>query len=221
MEKLQPGKYYHIYNRGNNREDLFRTPDNYQHFLRLYEKYIFPIAETYAWVLMKNHFHLAVRVKEEEEILPFSIETADRGQAHCQGTEALSVVSNSDRGSHLLRKPDPSRQFSHLFNSYAQSYNNAFSRTGSLFEKPFHRKPVTSERYLRQLIIYIHQNPQHHGFVDDFRDYPWSSYGSILSIKPTHLSREKVLGWFNDKGNFVAVHTQKVDEEMIRDFIIE
>ena len=68
MAPIQHGKYYHIYNRGNNREDLFRSPDNYQHFLRLYEKHIFPVAETFAWVLMKNHFHLLVRVKEVEEI---------------------------------------------------------------------------------------------------------------------------------------------------------
>jgi len=68
MQQLQHGKYYHIYNRGNNREDLFSTPDNYLHFLRLYEKYILPVADTFAWVLMKNHFHLLVKVKEENEI---------------------------------------------------------------------------------------------------------------------------------------------------------
>ena len=68
MEPLQNGKYYHIYNRGNNHENLFRTPDNYEHFLRLYEKYISPIAGTFAWVLMKNHFHLLVKVKDEKDI---------------------------------------------------------------------------------------------------------------------------------------------------------
>ena len=34
METLQHGKYYHIYNRGNNCEDLFRSMTNYQHFLK-------------------------------------------------------------------------------------------------------------------------------------------------------------------------------------------
>jgi putative transposase len=63
-------KYYHIYNRGNNREDLFRQPDNYPHFLGLYEKYILPITETFVWVLMRNHFHLLVRVREWEVNLP-------------------------------------------------------------------------------------------------------------------------------------------------------
>ncbi|MCF6348833.1 MAG: hypothetical protein L3J20_11120 [Flavobacteriaceae bacterium] len=48
MESLEYGKYYHIYNRGINGESIFLTKDNYQHFLKLYDKYIEPIAETYA-----------------------------------------------------------------------------------------------------------------------------------------------------------------------------
>jgi len=67
-ESLIFGHFYHIYNRGINSCDLFRKPDNYEYFLMQYDKYISPIADTYAWVLMPNHFHLLVRVKNEEEI---------------------------------------------------------------------------------------------------------------------------------------------------------
>jgi REP element-mobilizing transposase RayT len=59
-EVLSPGNYYHIYNRGNNGEPLFFEEENYIYFLKLYDKYISPIAETYAWCLMKNHFHFLV-----------------------------------------------------------------------------------------------------------------------------------------------------------------
>lgn len=106
MEKLQPGKYYHIYNRGNNREDLFRTAGNYQHFLHLYEKYIVPVAETYAWVLMKNHFHLLVKIKEVKEIRLDDLPTPAR---------VLNPGRDKLKQSHLY--------FSDLFNSYTQSYN--------------------------------------------------------------------------------------------------
>ncbi len=37
---LQPGCYYHIYNRGNNREDLFREERNYRYFLQLYAHHV-------------------------------------------------------------------------------------------------------------------------------------------------------------------------------------
>jgi hypothetical protein len=60
---------YHIYNRGNNRENIFIQERNTQHFLNLYSKYIDPVADTFAYCLLRNHFHLAVRVKSEEEII--------------------------------------------------------------------------------------------------------------------------------------------------------
>jgi len=59
---LQPGVFYHIYNRGTNREDIFIEGRNYDYFMQLYIKYIEPVAETYAYCLLKNHFHLLVRV---------------------------------------------------------------------------------------------------------------------------------------------------------------
>ena len=64
-EPLEFGQYYHIYNRGINGCDLFTSEENYQYFLNLYEKHIDPIAETFAWVLMPNHFHILIRLKDE------------------------------------------------------------------------------------------------------------------------------------------------------------
>ncbi len=65
---LENGKYYHIYNRGINSDILFKENDNYNYFLKLYETHIDPIAETFAWCLMKNHFHFLIRIKEVNEI---------------------------------------------------------------------------------------------------------------------------------------------------------
>ena len=45
-EPLKYGHFYHIYNRGIDSCDLFREPDNYEHFLGQYDKYISPVAET-------------------------------------------------------------------------------------------------------------------------------------------------------------------------------
>ena len=71
MEKTEPlqyGKYYHIYNRGINGSKLFYEDENYNYFLKLYNIHITPVAETFAYCLMKNHFHFLVRIKEESEI---------------------------------------------------------------------------------------------------------------------------------------------------------
>ena len=42
---LQPEHTYHIYNRSNNREDLFRTERDYRHFLELHARHLVPIAD--------------------------------------------------------------------------------------------------------------------------------------------------------------------------------
>ena len=199
---LEYGKFYHIYNRGINGCNLFHENENYEHFLFLYDKYISPVANTFAWVLMKNHFHFLVRIKEVEEI-PFMQTPEGRKDSSGSGKN-LSV---SGRPESVFKKYKPVNQFSHLFNAYAKAINKRFHRTGSLFEHPFKRIKVNSEDHLKYLVYYIHHNPIHHGFCEHFLDYPWSSYLTMLSPKTTQLNRSKVLEWYGDKKNFIHYHS--------------
>jgi REP element-mobilizing transposase RayT len=199
-EPLVRGNYYHIYNRCNNGIDIFYDAGNYEHFLKLYQQYIHPIAETFAWCFMKNHFHFLVYVRLENEILRENLEYST--------VEHPKIV-------------DASKQFGHLFNAYTQAINKRYNRTGSLFEKPFERKRVTSEKYLKNLVHYIHNNPVHHGFCNHAWEYPWSSYGTILSDKPTKLKRDEVIKMYGDRENFISYHDSKHDFDAISEFIIE
>jgi len=120
-----------------------------------------------------------------------------------------------------VRRNLPSKAFSNLFNAYTQAFNKRFNRHGSLFEKPFRRIRITHEKYFKNIVYYIHNNPVKHGFVDDMVEYPWSSYLSIISLKPTKLQRESVLGWFNSKTNFRIFHQKEGKEKEIEKFIME
>ena len=209
LEPLENGKYYHIYNCGINGERLFREINNYEHFLSLYDKYVDPVADTFAWCLMGNHFHLLVRIKEGEEIGFYKQLNSDRSNdsVRFQVTTDLSEFNEPDR----VKKPDPTKHFSHLFNAYSKYYNIKYKRHGSLFEKRFKRKHINNEKYFRQMVVYIHNNPVHHGFVETPEDYPWSSYRTCVSVKPTKLQRKTVIGWFNDVANFKKVHEGEVE----------
>lgn len=66
--KLEKGYFYHIYNRGNNKEDLFPADENCSYFLSLISKYLLPISQIYAYCLLKNHFHFLIQIKDENEI---------------------------------------------------------------------------------------------------------------------------------------------------------
>lgn len=68
--KYTPGTYYHLFNRANGWEQLFRSEDNYNYFLRRYIKYMSPVCSTYAYCLLPNHFHFLVRIHDAEELRP-------------------------------------------------------------------------------------------------------------------------------------------------------
>lgn len=183
---LFPEGYYHVYNRANGRENLFTEDDNYFYFLQKYKQHVAPIADTLAYALMPNHFHFVVRVRSTKELT-----------SALSGFETLTELDQSKK---------LSRQFSHLFNSYAQAFNKKYGRHGSLFQRPYKRNQITSETHLKRAIIYVHRNPVHHGFTDRIKDWSYTSYESHMSKQPTQLSRELVMKLFGSETLFKEAH---------------
>ena len=67
---LERGQFYHVFNRGNNREDIFKEERNYEYFTELLRRHVIPIADVYAYCFLINHFHLLVRIRSESELGP-------------------------------------------------------------------------------------------------------------------------------------------------------
>ena len=216
-ERLENGHFYHIYNRGIDGCNLFREESCYQHFLALYDKYITPVADTYAWVLMPNHFHFLIRVKED---VVYKFSNSGRSSDVVWFEEhKWETIETPNLSAHevpdSVKIPKPHLHFSHLFNSYSKYYNTRFDRHGNLFERPFKRKMIENEKYLKHVILYIHNNPVHHEFCSDPVEYPWSSYLTCIALKPTKIKRDAVIGWFDNEANFKSVHNEKVEIEKI------
>ena len=52
----QSGNFYHIYNRGNNRQNIFFERENYIYFLRLLKEHLIKkTVDIVAYCLMPNH----------------------------------------------------------------------------------------------------------------------------------------------------------------------
>ena len=171
------GTFFHIYNRGNNRENIFVQPRNYAYFMDLWWKHTSLIAETWAYCLLRNHFHALVFISNRDELPDQNIK-------------------------------EPSQYFSNFFNAYARGVNLATGRTGALFERPFKRIPVDSENYLIRLAVYIHQNPQKHKFIEDFRDWDYSSYPHLISNAPTRLQKDRMMDLFGSQDDFIRIHQE-------------
>ncbi|MCH4822131.1 transposase [Gramella lutea] len=171
-EPIKTDSYYHIFNRGNNKQLVFFEERNYHHFLRLTEKYLLPVCDIYAYCMLPNHFHLLIRTKND-------IENRSISQA-----------------------------FSNFFNSYAKAINKAYNRTGSLFQDRFKRKRIEDEKYLQNLILYIHRNPENHKVISNFREYQFSSFSKLVSDSSTFLQRDQVIDLFDSIDNFDYLHSQ-------------
>ena len=113
-----------------------------------------------------------------------------------------------------------SHQFQKFFQSYAMAFNKQHNRVGTLFQTPFKRSKISTNDYLVKCVHYIHANPQKHGLIEDFRDYPWSSYQSYLSEKPTKLRRHEGIEWFEDLFGFLKQH-KMMPEDKQEDWLIE
>jgi len=109
----------------------------------------------------------------------------------------------------------------HLCSTFVKGFNKKYKRTGALLEHSFERLLVSNEYYLKRLILYIHNNPVKHKFCEDAIEYPWTSYLSMISIKPTKLSRSTVLGWFDSKADFKTLHSKKDDYNDIEFLFME
>ncbi|MEM9837254.1 MAG: hypothetical protein AAF828_12165 [Bacteroidota bacterium] len=180
---ILPNKYYHIYNRGNNRRTIFIEDADYVRFLQLLDRYMASVGSVLSYALLPNHFHLTVLMKPSQDI-----------------------------PTQLLRKPHTlGNTFGHIQNAYAKYFNAKYKNVGSLFEKRFERKLIPNTAYFRQLIVYHHRNPERHGITQDFRNYFYTSYQEFSNpVVHPHVNVAATISRFGSLAKFFAAHEQDI-----------
>lgn len=189
---LASGEYYHIYNRGNSKQNIFLDDEDRERFVKLLylcnsgrsmnfrddivemgiDAWDFDREQTIvsigAWVLMPNHFHIYVTPGNSPE---------DR----LRGKEESAITE-------FMRK---------LATSYSKYFNKKYNRTGSLFEGRFKATHVSSDKQAKYLFSYIHFNPvklidtkwkergiKNISYTTEYIEgYQWSSYQDHLGVE--------------------------------------
>ena len=152
------GGIYHVYNRLGRGERVFDEEVEATVFVSLLRE----IAERdgltiFAWALLSNHFHLAVRT---------AVISLDR--------PLRSLQQRVTRGVNARRRV-----------------------YGPLWQGRYRAKMVGDQRYLEQLLVYIHLNPVTAGMVDDPANYPWSGHRELLGkVKDPIVDVDEVLRVF-------------------------
>ena len=133
---------------------------------------------------MKNHFHFLVNIKDN---ICYKYSNADRSIDADRFNEIKWETTNLSacKAPDSVKTPNPAKHFSHLFNSYTKYINTRHKRHGSLFERPFKRKKLSEKNYFRPMVLYIHNNPVHHGFCQHPLEWSLISYLSCLSALPS------------------------------------
>jgi len=98
----------------------------------------------------------------------------------------------------LLQTPEAniSRCMRHVDGVYAQRFNRNHDYDGPLFRGRYKAILVDADRYLLELVRYIHRNPMSAGLTKKLDSYPWSSHRGYLSRAKTWdwLHKDYVLG---------------------------
>ena len=204
------GCYYHIYNRGVEKREIFIDWRDYNRFLQTLDYYrIFPlqmklsdfkrgaiklkkienqkeIIRIFCYCLMPNHFHFLVQQLEENGISRF-----------------LRLLSDS----------------------YTKYFNTKYKRVGPLFQGTFKARLIETDEYLLQLSKYIHRNPFPHS-KRAFRSYPHSSYGYFLSgAEHPFCDTKFILSYFSttyqDLGYQVFVERAEMDDPLLFNMLID
>mgnify|MGYP001293456152 CR=1 FL=1 len=105
------------------------------------------------------------------------------------------VRQDSDNAAGLLAQ--------RVFNSYTRAFNNAYSRTGTLFAGRYKAILVSSDEYLRHLCCYIHANPVKDGFALAPELWPYSNYQEWIGMRNGKLvDRALVAQYFPIPGSY-------------------
>src|SRR3989344_3287621 len=193
LKQFVENGYYHLYNRGVEKRNIFLDDQDYNVFLGYVKRYLEPQkgtdplnkslaneVELLAFCLMPNHFHLMVKQSTRDGITKFM-------RALCT--------------------------------NYSMFFNKKYERVGTLFQGRYKGILISNDAYLLHLSRYIHLNPLKLGSVPKF--YKFSSYGYYLNLKKASwLKPDEILSFYKTARK-TSLRDYLSYESFIEDYIVE
>lgn len=176
---LLTGQYYHIYNRGVNKQPIFYMQSDYLRAIEVcaYYRYSNPPVR-YSYFIRLSH--------EEKKRLLNTLENDH------ENLVIIVVYTLMPNHFHLIVKQiadEGVSQFISIWeNSLTRFINTKHQRVGPLFQGPFKAVRVEDDNQLIHLSRYIHLNPYTSYIVksiDQLKNYPWSSYLEYINLAKT------------------------------------
>lgn len=164
-----PGEYYHIYNRGNRKQDIFRNDEDRFRFLLALLLFQHPETPTQFSRTVRNFVRHSV------------LDIPDMGR-RLAGLVAFVLMPNHFHC--IVHEAVPngiSRYMQRLLMGYTKYFNTKYEQVGHVFQGPFQAVHIQDDDQLLYCSAYIHRNPRElSGWRDREHEYPWSSFPDYI-----------------------------------------
>ena len=201
------GEYYHIYNRGVDKREVFINDDDYIRFITSMREFnvIEPIGSLYEKYLRdkkKNSEENGGSTSIVEVEPPFSTPNSPIVEivAYCLNPNHYHFILKQ------LKEGGVSKFMQKLSTSYTMYFNKKYDRSGALFQGRFKSIHIDTNEYLLHLSVYVNKNNFIHGY-DGEGDWKYSSYLDYIGKREGRLcNKEVILGQFkNNQGSTLNV----------------
>lgn len=173
------GEYYHIYNRGVDKRDVFLDIMDYERFLLAMN-----LLNDERDGLMLEWRDIR-RVDPRAKLLDFQ-ELSSRKNPK---VEIITYCLNPNHYHFILKqlRKNGIKDFLHkVSTSYTNYFNVKYKRSGSLFQGPFKAIHIDSNEYLLYLSAYVNKNNFIHGYNKD-DNWPYSSLLDYLGRRNNNM----------------------------------
>lgn len=194
--------YYHIYNRGVEKRDIFIDEQDCKIFSHYCKLYLSPVEELNNLNLPGLRIYRFIRqnLSKELDLLVFSLMP---NHIHLVMKQTVS-----DGITKFMRR---------LLTSYVMYFNKKYNRVGVLFQDTYKAINIPNDSYLLYLSKYIHLNPFGVKSSIDFNNY--SSYPYYLGQKhASWIKPYEILSYFNNSKSKGSKHISSY-KSFIEDYL--
>jgi putative transposase len=140
------GEFYHIYNRGTDKRNIFMTLNDYNRFVTLLYLCNSTKSVNIEQEIRKGRsFTELLLIERKEQLVDIVAYCLMPNHFH------LLISERVDGGVSMFMKK--------LSTAYSMYFNVKHKRSGALFEGRFKAKHVDDDNYLKYLLSYVHLNP--------------------------------------------------------------
>lgn len=178
---LQNEHYYHIYNRGVDKRNIFLDNNDYIRFIRSMRE--FNCLKSTGGLFVLNN----LKRQKGTESLNF--------RDSVPLIEMIAYCLNPNHYHFLLKQVfngGISEFIKRIATGYTTYFNNKNNRSGVLFQGPFKSVEIKSDGQMQRTSCYINGNAEIHD-ITKAKNWPWSSYLDYLDLRKGNLCNKNII----------------------------